>query len=135
MSGMPISCVNDPFSRVLGFTTVVVLLFPERACHLGVAIFCGIICCVYVWCFLVCVMHFPFWFLLLTQGTPPPPPPPPCSILATSRGNAVLFHHEGGVEVGDVDSKALRVDVEIDATLSAGQARELVRNVPSDKQQ
>ena len=62
-------------------------------------------------------------------------PPPPCSILATSRGNAVLFHHEGGVEVGDVDSKALRVDVEIDATLSAGQARELVRNVPSDKQQ
>ncbi len=47
----------------------------------------------------------------------------------------MLFYHEGGVEVGDVDSKALRVNVDIDDTLTCEQAKQLLTNVPADKQQ
>ncbi len=57
------------------------------------------------------------------------------SIYATRTGNVVLFYHEGGVEVGDVDSKASRVNVDIEDTLTTEQAKELVANVPADKQQ
>ena len=56
------------------------------------------------------------------------------SILANRDGNTVLFHHEGGVDVGDVDSKAARLDVDIESELSAEQARELVKEVGGDKQ-
>lgn len=56
------------------------------------------------------------------------------SIVATRLGNVVMFHHEGGVEVGDVDVKAERVEVDIDKTLSAAQALSLVAKAPEDTQ-
>eukprot|EP01117_Protostelium_nocturnum_P013289 TRINITY_DN4946_c0_g1_i1.p1 TRINITY_DN4946_c0_g1~~TRINITY_DN4946_c0_g1_i1.p1 ORF type:complete len:1079 (-),score=428.62 TRINITY_DN4946_c0_g1_i1:167-3403(-) len=39
------------------------------------------------------------------------------SIRSVRAGDEVLFYHEGGVEIGDVDSKAERVIVPIDSTL------------------
>ncbi len=35
------------------------------------------------------------------------------AILSTRTGDDILFHHEGGVSVGDVDTKALRLEVPI----------------------
>jgi ATP citrate (pro-S)-lyase len=46
----------------------------------------------------------------------------------------VLFHHEGGVEVGDVDAKANKVKVDIADSLSAELAATLVSKVPQEKQ-
>ncbi len=60
---------------------------------------------------------------------------PPHSILATRHGNVVMFHHEGGVEVGDVDEKAIKVEVDIEDQLSEEQAKSLVAKAPSGKQQ
>ncbi len=57
-----------------------------------------------------------------------------CSIYATRSGNTVLFHHEGGVEVGDVDAKANKVKVDIADSLSAELAATLVSKVPQEKQ-
>lgn len=55
-------------------------------------------------------------------------------IYATREGDHVLFHHEGGVEVGDVDAKAQRLMVAVDDKLSADQVREqLLTHVPEDK--
>ena len=56
------------------------------------------------------------------------------SIYATRSGNTVLFHHEGGVEVGDVDAKANKVEVDIEDSLTAEQAAALVGKVPQEKQ-
>ena len=55
-------------------------------------------------------------------------------IYATRGGNRVLFHHEGGVEVGDIDSKAAHADVDINDSLTAEQASQLVAGVPQEKQ-
>lgn len=38
-------------------------------------------------------------------------------------GDEILFHHEGGVDVGDVDSKALKVMVEVDESVSVDTVR------------
>ena len=46
----------------------------------------------------------------------------------------MLFHHQGGVDVGDVDAKANKVQVDIDGELSEEQARCLVGEVPAEKQ-
>ena len=35
------------------------------------------------------------------------------AIMSTKDGDTILFHHEGGVNVGDVDSKAMRLEVPI----------------------
>lgn len=57
-------------------------------------------------------------------------------IYATREGDYVLFHHEGGVEVGDVDAKAQRLMVAVDEKLSEEQVREqLLTNVPDDKKE
>lgn len=57
-------------------------------------------------------------------------------IYATREGDYVLFHHEGGVEVGDVDAKAQRLMVAVDEKLSEDQVTEqLLAHVPDDKQQ
>ena len=45
----------------------------------------------------------------------------------------MYFYHEGGVDIGDVDSKAEKVDVDITSTLTEGQANNLVSRVPADK--
>lgn len=57
-------------------------------------------------------------------------------IYATREGDHVLFHHEGGVEVGDVDAKAQRLMVAVDNKLSEHQVTEqLLTQVPDDKKQ
>ena len=57
------------------------------------------------------------------------------SIMANRSGNTVLFHEEGGMDVGDIDSKAHRVQVDIEDTLSEEQARLLVSHVSPEKQE
>ena len=57
------------------------------------------------------------------------------SILANRSGNTVLFHHEGGVDVGDVDSKAARVKVDIEGVLTTEQARGLLTEIPEEKKE
>ena len=47
----------------------------------------------------------------------------------------MLFHHEGGVDVGDVDSKAARVEVDIESSLTVEQACTLVKEVPEEKKE
>ena len=32
-------------------------------------------------------------------------------------GDTILFHHQGGVDIGDVDAKALKLEVPIDSTI------------------
>uniref|UniRef100_A0AAQ4RH94 ATP-citrate synthase n=1 Tax=Gasterosteus aculeatus aculeatus TaxID=481459 RepID=A0AAQ4RH94_GASAC len=55
-------------------------------------------------------------------------------IYATREGDHVLFHHEGGVEVGDVDAKAQRLLVAVDEKLSEEQVTEkLLPHVPDEK--
>lgn len=57
-------------------------------------------------------------------------------IYATREGDQVLFHHEGGVEVGDVDAKAQRLMVPVDEKLSEDQvAEQLLTHVPDDKKE
>ena len=56
-------------------------------------------------------------------------------IYATRSGNTVLFHTEGGMSVGDIDSKAYRLDIDIDSTLSIDRALTLVESAPSDMRQ
>lgn len=34
-------------------------------------------------------------------------------IYSERNGDVILFHHQGGVDVGDVDEKALRLPVEV----------------------
>lgn len=52
-------------------------------------------------------------------------------IYATRDGNCVLFHHEGGVNVGNVDAKARRINVDINSELTQDQALTLADSVPS----
>lgn len=55
-------------------------------------------------------------------------------IYATREGDHVLFHHEGGVEVGDVDTKAQRLMVAVDDKLSEDQVtNQLLTHVSDDK--
>uniref|UniRef100_A0A668TJ32 ATP-citrate synthase n=1 Tax=Oreochromis aureus TaxID=47969 RepID=A0A668TJ32_OREAU len=55
-------------------------------------------------------------------------------IYATREGDHVLFHHEGGVEVGDVDAKAQKLMVPVDGKLTEDQVKEqLLTQVPDDK--
>ena len=36
-------------------------------------------------------------------------------IYSERNGDVILFHHQGGVDIGDVDEKALRLSVEVDS--------------------
>lgn len=55
-------------------------------------------------------------------------------IYATREGDHVLFHHEGGVDVGDVDAKAKKLLVGVDEKISEGAvSKQLLANVPNDK--
>ncbi|XP_049320392.1 ATP-citrate synthase isoform X1 [Astyanax mexicanus] len=57
-------------------------------------------------------------------------------IYATREGDYVLFHHEGGVEVGDVDSKAQRLLVGVDEKLTEDAVTEqLLIHVPDEKKE
>ena len=46
----------------------------------------------------------------------------------------MLFHHEGGIDVGDIDAKAITVEVDIEDSLTAEQAAALVSKAPQEKQ-
>lgn len=49
-------------------------------------------------------------------------------------GDTILFHHEGGVDIGDVESKALKLEIPIDGELSESQVKtELLKNISSDR--
>lgn len=37
-----------------------------------------------------------------------------CRVGGRSEVDQILFHHEGGVDIGDVDSKVVRLNVEVD---------------------
>lgn len=57
-------------------------------------------------------------------------------IYATRDGDHVLFHHEGGVDVGDVDDKARRLAVGVDEKLAAASVTEqLLAHVPDEKKE
>lgn len=57
-------------------------------------------------------------------------------IYATREGDHVLFHHEGGVDVGDVDSKAQHLMVGVDEKLLADAVTEhLLTHVPEEKKE
>lgn len=46
----------------------------------------------------------------------------------------MLFHHEGGVDVGDVDAKAKKLLVGVDEKISEDAVKqELLALIPSDK--
>uniref|UniRef100_A0A1D1XD28 ATP citrate synthase n=1 Tax=Anthurium amnicola TaxID=1678845 RepID=A0A1D1XD28_9ARAE len=51
-------------------------------------------------------------------------------------GDNILFTHEGGIEIGDVDSKALKLLIPVDAPFPSSQEIKsaLLTNVPSSKQ-
>lgn len=57
-------------------------------------------------------------------------------IYATREGDYILFHHEGGVDVGDVDAKAQRLMVAVNDTLNEDQVKEhLLTHVADDKKE
>lgn len=57
-------------------------------------------------------------------------------IYATREGDYMLFHHEGGVDVGDVDSKALKLLVGVDEKITPETVKsELLKNAPDDKKE
>ncbi|CAH1788725.1 unnamed protein product [Owenia fusiformis] len=57
-------------------------------------------------------------------------------ILSGRDGDTILFHHEGGVDIGDVDSKAVKLDIPIDTSPSTEDINtKLLQNVPDDKKQ
>jgi len=50
-------------------------------------------------------------------------------------GDEILFYHEGGVDVGDVDAKASRMTVKVGDQLMAESFKPLIAKVPESKQQ
>ena len=56
-------------------------------------------------------------------------------IYATREGNTVLFHHEGGVDIGDVESKAGQIHIDIEDSFELKTALQLVNNVPEDRRE
>ncbi|CAB1431398.1 unnamed protein product [Pleuronectes platessa] len=55
-------------------------------------------------------------------------------IYATREGDYVLFHHEGGVDVGDVDAKARKLLIGVDEKISEDSVTKgLLTHVPNDK--
>lgn len=48
-------------------------------------------------------------------------------------GDTILFHHEGGVDIGDVDAKAVKMDVAVDAELNESDVEsKLLVNAPAE---
>lgn len=56
------------------------------------------------------------------------------AILSNRAGDQILFYHEGGINVGDVDSKAQRMQVNIDETPTSAQIeKQLLSMVPTER--
>lgn len=55
-------------------------------------------------------------------------------IYSNRDGELILFHHEGGIDIGDVDSKALTYAIAIDESYDAQKMdAALLKNVPADR--
>lgn len=78
---------------------------------------------------------------------PGPHSPPPCPIAAQSdeyylciyaerHHNTILFHHEGGVDIGDVDAKATKLHVGLTEEPTADHLKaHLLAQVPPERQE
>lgn len=50
--------------------------------------------------------------------------------------DTVLFHHQGGVDIGDVDAKAMKLDVPVNSDLNISDINsKLLTKVPADKKE
>lgn len=58
-------------------------------------------------------------------------------IYSHRKADTILFHHEGGVDIGDVDAKALKLDVSVGSELPdrARVINKLLVNVTDDKKE
>eukprot|EP00039_Didymoeca_costata_P001244 m.50999 g.50999 ORF g.50999 m.50999 type:complete len:1070 (+) comp10700_c0_seq3:46-3255(+) len=56
-------------------------------------------------------------------------------IYASRNCDTILFTHEGGVDVGDVDAKALKVDIPVTGDLTPDQVNSLLANIPKERQE
>ncbi|XP_064456434.1 ATP-citrate synthase-like [Ornithodoros turicata] len=57
-------------------------------------------------------------------------------IYSHRHADIILFHHQGGVEIGDVDAKALKLEVPIDTKPSTDDIRKtLLKHLPASKQE
>jgi len=57
-------------------------------------------------------------------------------IYSHRNGDTILFHHEGGVDIGDVDSKALKLNIDVDHNLTEDEIKKtLLINVTSDQRE
>jgi ATP citrate (pro-S)-lyase len=55
-------------------------------------------------------------------------------IYSNREGEVILFHHEGGIDIGDVDSKALTYSVPIDTAFDVTKMESsLLKNVSNDR--
>lgn len=55
-------------------------------------------------------------------------------VYASREGDYVLFHHEGGVDVGDVDAKAKKLLIGVDEKISEDAVTKgLLTHVPNEK--
>lgn len=55
-------------------------------------------------------------------------------IYSHRNADTILFHHQGGVDIGDVDAKALKLDVTVDETLTeADIEKSLLTHIAADK--
>lgn len=57
-------------------------------------------------------------------------------ITSQREGDTILFTHEGGVDIGDVDAKALKLDIHVDKPFPSRDEFKstLLKHVPSEKQ-
>jgi ATP citrate (pro-S)-lyase len=56
------------------------------------------------------------------------------AIMSTATGDTILFHHEGGVNVGDVDSKAVRLEVPVGTYPTAEEiSKKLLSKISADR--
>jgi len=57
-------------------------------------------------------------------------------IYAAREGDYVLFYHEGGVDVGDVDAKAQKLLVAVDEKRNESDVKKhLLQHAPADKKE
>jgi ATP citrate (pro-S)-lyase len=55
-------------------------------------------------------------------------------IYSNRDGEIILFHHEGGIDIGDVDSKAVKYSINIDESFDLKQMEDaLLKNVPANR--
>lgn len=56
------------------------------------------------------------------------------AIISERQGDQILFHHKGGINVGDIDAKAVRMKVPIDTyPIAADIEKQLLDNVPIER--